>query len=154
MSIENDDKKKALRKRGCLNPRPEDVRHPLFDSGKSFFDPLDLMQVKYEMLRQVRIEGNSVSQAAADFGFSRPSFYEARSHFEKEGLSGLVPKKRGPKAGHKITAEIIRMLEQAIAENPDSNSRNLADLVQERFGLEVHPRSIERALAHRKKNSG
>jgi hypothetical protein len=64
-----EDKESALRRHHALNPRPNAVRDPAFTSGNPFFDPRDLVQVKYEMLRRVREEGDSVSQAAAEFGF-------------------------------------------------------------------------------------
>ena len=60
------DKQKALRQHGTLNPRPQDVRHHLF-RGSEFFDPEDMIQVKYEMLRQVHVDKQPVSQAAHDF---------------------------------------------------------------------------------------
>src|ERR1700677_699095 len=47
-------KTEALRQHGSLNPHPEAVRHELFQSSE-FFDPADLVQVKYEMLRQVLV---------------------------------------------------------------------------------------------------
>ena len=99
---DNDPKMQALRQNGTLNPRPQDVSDELFHE-KEFFDARDLLQVKYEMLRRVSQEGHSISQAAASFGFSRPSFYQAQSSFETSGLAGLVPQKRGPKHGHKLT---------------------------------------------------
>ena len=73
-----EDKESSLRRDHALNPRPQAVRDPAFTSGNLFFDPRDVVQVKYEMLRRVRQEGEPVSQVAADFGFSRPSFYQAR----------------------------------------------------------------------------
>lgn len=148
----NDDKTKSLRQRGCLNPNPDQVTDELFDSSE-FFDPQDLVQVKYEMLRRVRTAQRTVSRAAADFGFSRPSFYEAQRQLDQHGLVGLVPKKRGPRAGHKLTPEIVDALEQARVEDPSLGSEDLVRLVQARFEKEVHPRTIERALARRKKNS-
>ncbi len=147
-----DDKTKALRQSGCLNPDPARVSDELFSSSE-FFDPQDLVQVKYEMLRQVRIEGRSVSGAAVDFGFSRPSFYGAQRQFENEGLVGLVPKKRGPRGGHKLTAEVVDDLEQALAEDPTLSVEDLVERVRTRFGYKVHRRSVERVLARRKKNS-
>src|SRR5713226_1720307 len=101
----NPDNQKALRQHGTLHPRPQDVRHPLFQ-GSDFFDPDDMIQVKYEMLRQVQVDNQPVSQAAQAFGFSRPSFYQAQSTFEQAGVAGLVPLKRGPRSGHKLTAEV------------------------------------------------
>ena len=147
-----DDKAKALRQRGCLNPRSERVRDELFDADE-FFDPQDLVQVKYEMLRRVRAENRTVSRAAEDFGFSRPSFYETQRQFDQDGLVGLVPKKRGPRAGHKLTPEIVDELAQAQSEDPSLGVEDLVELVRTRFGKKVHPRSVERALARRKKNS-
>ena len=102
MPKNSDDKTKSLRRRGCLNPDPNRVTDELFDSNE-FFDPQDLVQVKYEMLRRVRAEQHTVSRTAVDFGSSRPSFYEAQRHFDQDGLAGLVPKKRGPRADHKLT---------------------------------------------------
>ena len=152
MTKPNDDKAKALRKRGSLNPRPERVQDELFDAHE-FFDAQDLVQVKYEMLRRVRAENATVSRAAEDFGFSRPSFYEAQRQFDQEGLTGLVPKKRGPRAGHKLTPEIVDELAQAQSEDPSLGVEALVQWVRTRFGKKVHPRSVERALARRKKNS-
>src|SRR3954470_22404767 len=100
------DKQALLKQHGMLNPRPQEVRHPLFE-GSDFFDRDDLVQVKYEMLRQVHVDHRPISQAAHDFGFSRPSFYQANSHFEQAGLTGLVPLKRGPRSGHKLIPEVM-----------------------------------------------
>lgn len=152
MTTKSDDKTEALRQRGCLNSSPERVKGELFRT-EEFFDPKDLVQVKYEMLRRVRIEGDSVTHAASDFGFSRPSFYEALRQFEEEGLVGLVPKKRGPRGGHKLTAEVVDTLRKALAADPSLAAEDLVELVRIKFGQTVHRRSIERALARGKKNS-
>ena len=152
MAKNSDDKTESLRQRGCLNPDPDRVKNELFDSNE-FFDPQDLVQVKYEMLRRVRAEQHAVSRAAEDFGFSRPSFYEAQRHFDQDGLAGLMPKKRGPRAGHKLTPEIVAALEKARIEDPSLVVEDLVELVWIRFETKVHPRTIERALARRKKNS-
>ena len=50
-----DSKGESLRQQGVLNPHPEKVADPLFHDSE-FFDPRDLVQVKYEMLRRVRVE--------------------------------------------------------------------------------------------------
>ena len=48
-------KVKALLEEGTLNPNPGKVHDPKFQENE-FFDPRDLVQVKYEMLRRVSIE--------------------------------------------------------------------------------------------------
>ena len=93
-----------------LHPHPEQVRDPLFTSGSPFFDPRDLVQVKYELLRRVRVEGDSVSQATALFGLSRPTFYTAQAAWERAGLLGLLPEPTGPRQAHKLTQEIVALL--------------------------------------------
>ena len=144
------DKQKALRHQGTLNPRPQAVRHPLFRDS-DFFDPDDMIQVKYEMLRQVHVDNLSVSQAAHEFGLSRPSFYQASAGFELAGLSGLVPLKRGPRSGHKLTPEVMEFVRAKRISDPSLSFLQLAALVKTDFNVQVHPRSIERQLLREKK---
>lgn len=149
-----DEKLAALRQLGAVNPRPQDVTDELFRSS-DFFDPRDLVQVKYEMLRRVSKDGLSVSRAAAAFGFSRQSFYEAQKALAGGGLPGLLPRRRGPRGAHKLTGEVLELIDEALARDSSLRARELARLVRDRFDLSVHPRSIERALARRvKKNRG
>jgi transposase len=148
---EKDAKVRTLQQQGTLNPRPKDVRDELFLQDE-FFDARDVVQVKYEMLRRVQTDARSVTEAAASFGFSRPSFYQALSAFEQDGLAGLVPHKRGPKQAHKLTDEVLTFINQARQKEPSIRLPELAKLVEERFGMNVHPRSIERSLLrHQKK---
>ena len=148
---DQDSKLRTLQEQGTLNPRPKAVGDELFLENE-FFDPRDLVQVKYEMLRRVRTEGKSVTDAVADFGFSRPSFYQAQSVFEQDGLAGLVPRKRGPKQAHKLTDEVLTFIGEVRQQEPSIRLPDLVKHIQERFGTKVHPRSIERSLLrHQKK---
>lgn len=140
-----DPKTRVLQQEASLHPHPEQVTDELF-STQEFFDPRDLVQVKYEMLRRVQSEGQTVSQAAANFGFSRPSFYQVQTAFQQGGLPALMPQKRGPKQAHKLTAEVLLFLHQARQKDPFLRPTALALLVQEKYGITVHPRSVERAL--------
>jgi hypothetical protein len=133
-----------------LHRRPEEVTDPLFQEG-DFFDPRDLVQVKYEMLRRVRVDRQSVTRTAPAFGFSRPTFYEARAGFGREGLPGLIPKKRGPRGAHKLTDDVVRFLEASLREDSSLPARALAQRVEDRFGVRIHPRTITRRLAAREK---
>jgi transposase len=145
-----DEKAAALRAAGALNPHPQTVHDPLF-TAHPFFDGRDLVQVKYEMLRRVQRAGGSVTQAAADFGFSRVSFYQTQAAFAEGGLPALIPRRRGPRGAHKLTEDVMVFLDEVRAETPELSSRDLAGRVQERFALSVHPRSIERAFERRLK---
>lgn len=146
----NPDKRRLLHQSGTLNPNSLNVNHSLFQDNE-FFDPDDLLQVKYEMLRQVRVDRQPVSQTAREFGFSRPSFYQAQFTFEQGGVAGLLPHKRGPKSGHKLTARIMQFVAERRVAQPELSFAQLAQLVNQNFGLQVHPRSIERQLLREKK---
>jgi transposase len=145
-----DPKTRTLQQEASLHPHPEQVTDELFLTHE-FFDPRDLVQVKYEMLRRVQSEGQAVSHSAAHFGFSRPSFYQAQSAFEQGGLPALMPQKRGPKKAHKLTAEVLAFVRQAQQEDPSLRPAALPSLVKDKYGITVHPRSIERALTRSQK---
>ena len=150
MDERQDSKIRALRKHGSLNARAGQVRDPLFQDSE-FFAPRDLVLVKYEMLRRVRVEGCSVTAAANAFGFSRVAFYQAMAAFQEEGLPGLLPRRRGPKEAHKLTGEVLVFIDQLRATDSTLRAPQLAAMVLEHLGLSVHPRSIERALTRRAK---
>lgn len=143
-------KAEALRHHRSLNPTPEQVTDERFQA-EGFFDPRDLVQVKYEMVRRVQEEGATVTEAARAFGFSRPTFYQAREALQAEGLAGLVPKRPGPRSAHKLTPEVMTFVEQLQGERPGLGAEDLAGEIERRFGISVHPRSVERALARREK---
>jgi len=82
-----DPKVAALRTERSLNPRPEAVSDDRF-AVSEFLDARDLVQVKYEMVRRVRVDGEAVTRSAQEFGFSRPSFYEAAAALDAGGWPG------------------------------------------------------------------
>jgi transposase len=114
------------------------------------------VQVKYEMVRRARVEGEPVSRSAAAFGFSRPSFYQAQAALEEGGLAALVPARPGPRRAHKLTGEVVAFAQERLEAEPSLRSAELAAAIEERFGVRVHPRSVERALerASRPKSGG
>jgi len=139
-------RQQALQAQGAAHPHAQAVSDPLFRDS-AFFDPNDLVQVKYEMLRSVEREGRAVVDAAEAFGLSRPVYYVARELFNREGLPGLLPHKRGPKRPHKLTEEALAVLAQAVREADDMpGATELTALLAERCGIRAHPRSILRRL--------
>jgi transposase len=147
-----DPKAVALRQANSLNPHPNKVVDPLFASS-DFFDPRDLVQVKYEMVRRAQVDGEPVSHSAAAFGLSRPSFYQAQASLARGGLPALLPRKRGPRRSHKLDSDVVSFLRQELSKDPSLKASQLACSVGERFGRKVHPRSVERALARQGKKT-
>jgi transposase len=142
-------KTQALLEEGTLNPAPEKVRDPNFLESE-FFDPHDLVQVKYEMLRRVFAENAPVTDAAEQYGVSRPTYYQAKTNFEEGGIAGLVPKKRGPRSPHKLQGEVLTFLQSQVVPGEPIRARKLAAVIRQEFDLAVHPRTIERALGGKK----
>lgn len=146
----DDPKSKALQKQRCLNPRPEKVTCKLFEKS-DFFDPRDLLQVKYEMLRRVRVDQQPIRQVAFQFGFSRPSVYKALATFDRTGLLGLVRTKPGPRRAHKLSESVVKFIEEQKREDGSVTLGELVNRIKRQFGLVVHTRSIQRALKRKKK---
>jgi transposase len=143
----------ALRRQRALNPHPERVTDLLFQES-SFYDPHDLVQVKYEMLRRAQVDKMPINQSATVFGFSRPTFYQAQLDFEQQGLFGLVPKKKGPQRNHKMTVEVLDFVCEEKSRESSLSATEMAERIKKRFGTVVHPRSIERALLRQGKKTG
>jgi transposase len=145
MPDQPDPKHQALRDNGTFNPRADQVQNALFRQS-DFFDPQDLLQLKYETLRALEADRYSIAQAAREFGLSRPTIYQAQSQFQQQGLEGLLPHKRGPHNPHKLTAPVRNYLQELLAAEPSLLAEELARRVQERFKIELHPRTIQKAL--------
>ncbi len=147
----SEEKLRILRQSHTLDPHPDQVRDPLFTAGSAFFDPRDLVQVKYELLRRVRVDGETVSHATSVFALSRPTFYAAQAAWERAGLVGLFPESTGPRHAQKLTEDILALLGPRAA---TMSSTELAAWLREAHQLIVHPRSIERALKRVAKKGG
>src|SRR4051794_39195939 len=106
-----DTKSEALRQQGSLHPNPEHVHDEAFRRDE-FFDPRDLVQVRYEMLRRHQIDGDAVTEVASVFGVSRQAYYMTEAAFEARGIAGLMPRRRGPQRAHKCTDEILDFVER------------------------------------------
>lgn len=152
MPSKNDSKRsktEALLEEGTLNSAPEKISDPKFKESE-FFDPRDVVQVKYEMLRRVFVENASVTDAAEEYGVSRPTYYQTKASFDEAGVAGLVPKKRGPRGPHKLHGEVLAFLDKRVIPGAPIRARELATLIRQEFDLDVHPRTIERALGGKK----
>ena len=148
MAGRDDGKDAALAASRTLNVDPQAVTDPAFAAG-GFFDPADLLQVKYEMVRQVEVEGVPAAAAASAFGFARQSVYNARAALAAGGLAALIPGKPGPKGGHKLTGPVLDHLEALLEQDPRLTYGEMAGRAAQRFAIQVHPRSVRRALERR-----
>ena len=143
-------KKKALLAVGILNTDPERVSSELFDGD--FFDPDDRAQVKYEMLRAHAVDGEPVTAASGQFGFSRESFYQIQQAFKREGFRSFLPRKRGRKGPVKLRGEVLQLAVQKRKENPDIDPGQLATLIRDQHGIEIHRTTVMRWMKKKRRS--
>jgi hypothetical protein len=61
-----------------------------------------------------------------------------------------VPRRPGPKDGHKLSTEVVAFIRELKGANPRLTTPACVLAVQDRFGITVHRRSLERALTRLK----
>lgn len=142
-------KKDVLQMNGTYNRNHEKVRDARF-IGDDFYDPMDIVQVKYEMIKGVVRDGKSVTDAADGFGFSRTAYYSIKGAFDKQGVSGLIPEKPGPKRPHKLTPEFQMQIDDYLASKSGASSAELAAIVNRNNGVSISKRTVERYRAKKK----
>ena len=109
-----------------------------------FYDPQDLVQVKYEMLRTAKETERNIGEIASKYGFSRAAFYKIKTTYEKEGISAFVPEKSGPKNARKLTKNHQEFIDDHIKQNPNASSASIAALLYKERGLSISKRTVER----------
>ncbi len=135
-----------LKKAGLFNPKPEQVGDNLFDAYPDFFDPCDNLQVRYEMLRSHIIEGGSVIGVCQRFGVSRQTFYSLQKRLTQEGTAGLLPKKSGPRGPSKLTATVLRFVEEQLEGKEQISTGELYVKIEQEFGVSLHKRTIDKLV--------
>jgi len=148
-------KQDILLENGTFNRNYSKVTEQRFVDD-DFYDPKDLAQVKYEMLRAVRESQENVEEITVRFGFSRAGFYKIKKSFEKEGISAFVSNKTGPRNAWKLTKDNQRFIDNYILDNPDASTGDIATVLQAERGLEISKRTVERYRsrknAHKRKS--
>lgn len=151
----NKEKEKTwyLKKGSTFNSKASEVKDELF-LNNDFFDPKDLVQVKYEMLRKVEREDFEVKAAVHLFGMSRQYYYKIKTAFDRQGMAGLLPGRRGPKHPFKLTDDIVGFINEMIKEEPSVTNQRIAGEIEARFKVAVNPRTIQRMRKDQKKRKG
>ena len=113
---------------------------------------------KQSLLRSSRFSASQIRDAAlckdrrsVQERNSKTFWCLSPSAFARAGLAGLLLQQRGPKEAHKLDTKVMAFIETWITKDQKVRARELAELVRTHFNLLVHPRSIERALARKKK---
>jgi transposase len=144
--VSQQSRRESLEERGLLHPRPEAVTAAVFVSGGPFFLSADKVQVKYEMLRSHYVDGVTAASAAAAHGYSRGGFYLVADAFSSSGMVGLLDERRGRKGPLKLSPEVVEFLRTA---DVATSAPALVIEAEERFGITLHRRTVERVRRRR-----
>jgi len=138
-------KKDFLNKEGLLNRRPERITHPLFLT-LDFFDPLDLPQVKYELMRSARVDNISVTEACRLFGFSREYFYRLEKAFMKHGYVSVIGSAMGRRPIIALNQEIVSFIVHRKMEEPRLSGKALRKEILHQYSIDCSGRTVERII--------
>jgi transposase len=144
------DKKDILLENGTYNKNYKNVKAAKFHDDQ-FFDPMDIAQVKYEMLKEVEQNGITITDAADNYGFSRTAYYNIKDAFSAQGIKGLIPEKPGPKSPHKLTPAYQERIDEWVSENPGISSNEIAALINQDGIININKRTVERYRAKKKR---
>ena len=142
-------KKEILLANGTYNRKHEKVKNEKFFTH-SFYDSMDIVQVKYEMLKDAAVGNRVIAQIADDYGFSRASFYKIKDAFDSKGLSALVPEKTGPKKPKKLTESHQEYIDRYVSEKPKASSNEIAMSLKKDKGIGISKRTVERYRSKKK----
>lgn len=142
-------KAEVLKSNGTYNRRHGSVKKREFLDG-GFYDPMDIVQVKYEMLREAQGSGRPIGEVSGGFGFSRTAYYNIRESFDKSGMSALIPERTGPKHPHKLTEPLREFADEYATANPGASASEIAAAIQREKGVAISKRTIERYNAKKK----
>jgi transposase len=146
------DKIQVLKNNGTYNNHYAEVKKSDFVENK-FYDPMDAVQVKYEMLRDGESGIRPIKDVAEDFGFSRATYYNIKEGFEKRGIASLFPEKTGPKAPHKLSQDICNFVDDYITFNPDKKVLDILEEIYEKKNVKISRRTLERYLEKKKRHN-
>lgn len=138
-------KKDILAHLGALNKNPEKVTNSLFIE-RDFFDPLDNVQIKYEMLRANQVDNQKVSRICKQFNYSREAFYVILRKFKKHGIIGFLESSRQRKNTVMLNQDIVKMIIQTKFNNPNISGSKLAQKINAKFNTDYKKRAIEKAV--------
>ncbi len=138
-------KKDILAHLGALNKNPEKLTNSLFIE-RDFFDPLDNVQIKYEMLRANQVDNQKVSRICRQFNYSREAFYVILRKFKKHGIIGFLESSRQKKNTVMLNQDIVKMIIQTKFNNPNISGAKLAQKINAKFNTDYKKRAIEKAV--------
>ena len=105
----------------------------------------DIVQWRYEMIRESALSRESVDSICKKYHYSRDMYYYYKGKFDAQGIVGLSDKKPGPRAATKRTEDVDRLIIELRFKNPHVNMYEIAHQLNQK-GVEISARSVSRTL--------
>ena len=137
-----------LQRARCLHLAPEKVHDLRFREEGGFFDPKDIVQVKYELLRSCIVEGSDVASTCVRFGFSRTTYYKVYEAFMKGGIPYLMGRSRGRPQPIKLNELVLGYLIAEKGKNPKLSASEMVPHVMNRYEVQISVRMIQHVWQH------
>ena len=132
-----------LRRALCLHRSPESVKDETFIEQSDFFDPRDIVQVKYELLRRCEVDSKDVASTCLDFGFSRTTYYKVQQAFLRGGLPSLMGRPRGRPNPVKVTDVVLGYTIAEKAKNPKLTAKDMVAALDVRYHQRLSVRMVQ-----------
>ena len=98
------------------------------------------------MLIEGETSGRNLDDVLADFERSRSTYYEKLQRYREHGVTGLLPRKSGPREPWKLTLATAAKIVRLRLQNPQRSAQSIAEALA-RDGVALSERSVERVLS-------
>jgi len=117
------------------------------EKGKKFIIDLnDPTQRRYELVRELKLGGNSKKEICAKYKYSRIMGHLYETAWNKYRWDGLKDKRKGPKIKSKRTEKLENRILAIRFKNPEKDMYEITDLLTEE-GYIISARSVARVLS-------
>jgi len=106
----------------------------------------DPLQMRYELVRELKLSGSPKEEICAKFGYSRVMGHLYESAWDKSRWEGLKDKKKGPKRKSKRTEELENKILAIRFKHPEKDMYEIKDILAEE-GYNISARSVARVLS-------
>jgi transposase len=106
----------------------------------------DSLQLRYELVRELKLSGSPKEEICSKFGYSRVMGHLYESAWDKSRWEGLKDKKKGPKRKPKRTGELENKILAIRLKHPEKDMYEITDILTVE-GYDISARSVARVLS-------
>ena len=147
------DKEEWLKETRTFNRNHDKINDNLF-AESDMLDARDLLQVRYEMVRAVKIDKSSATEVAQRFGVSESTLNRNIRALNEGGVIALIPESKGPKGQYSLDEDELKFIDSYLEAHPDATGGQVYSALLKEKQSTVSKRTVERHLASKKEIGG